>query len=76
MPNVTLDNLDAIFTYHSPNTTQVQRFARITEATKACAKVLLEECPPGRELAMAITNLQVGVRMTANMAIALEHLED
>ena len=75
MPNVTLDNLDEIFKYHAPSETQVQQYARINEATKAYAKVLLEECPHGRELAIAITNLQ-GVRMTANMSIALGHVED
>jgi hypothetical protein len=66
--------LDEIFTYHAPNEKQVGQYARINEATKAYAKVLLEECPSGRELSIALTDLQL-VRMTANMAIAVAHIE-
>ena len=75
MPKVTLDNLDEIFTYHAPNEEQVKKYARINEATKAYARVLLEECPTGRELAIALTDLQL-VRMTANMSIAVAHVPD
>ena len=75
MPRVTLDNLDEIFTYHRPNHVQTGKYERINKATKEYAKVLLEACPEGRELSIALTNLQL-VRMTANMAIAVEHVED
>jgi hypothetical protein len=75
MPRVTLNNLDDIFKYHAPNEEQVERYARINEATKAFARVILEECPDSRERSIAITDLQL-VRMTANMSIALEHVED
>jgi len=73
MPKVLLSNLDECFTYHGPNEGQVAKYQAINEAAKAFAKAILENCPDGRERAVAMTDIQ-SARMWANASVALEHI--
>lgn len=58
------------FTYHPPKGDQTERYLAIREKAKELAFVMAECCPPGRELATALTQLTL-VSMLANSAIAI-----
>ncbi len=61
--------LQAAFTYHAPKPDQPERYERLRAAAKLLAETFCGECPAGRELSLALTNLEQAV-MWANAAIA------
>ena len=63
-------DLDAIFTYHAPKGTQVQRFPDICDAGKRFAQTILDNTPVSAEQTLAVRAVQQAV-MWANAAIAI-----
>lgn len=61
--------LDNDYVYHAPKDEQQERYVHIRETGKALAEVLCRNCPPSRELSVALTQLEQ-VIMEANSAIA------
>lgn len=61
--------VDSDFTYHPPTPEQVHQYNQVREEAKSFAHILVEFCPPGREMSMALSSLEVAV-MQANAAIA------
>jgi len=64
-----LDDIDNLFTYHSPTTEQIGQYAAIRDGAKAYARVLVASCPVGPDLTAAIRKLRETV-MTANAGVA------
>lgn len=64
-----LARIDNDFTYHAPKPGQAERYALIRDTAKRLARVMVENCPPSRELSTALTNLETAV-FNANAAIA------
>lgn len=60
--------------YHRANVSQCARFEEINNATRDVAKLIMERCPPGRQLDLALTHLE-DVRMRANASIVLDEKE-
>lgn len=71
---VTKENLDQIFRYHPPNGSQVERYQALRDGAKAYARLILDTCPPSRERAVALTNLQL-TNMAANLSIAVNEAD-
>ena len=67
-PKIDLDN---IFSYHAPKNDQVERYAKLREAAKAFAQVVLDCTPGSADQSAAIRKIREAV-MTANAAIAIE----
>lgn len=67
---MTLDEINNIFTYHSPKGDQPTRYEKIREEAKEMAFIISANCPDSREKSLAITNLQQVV-MWASASIAL-----
>lgn len=67
----TKTRLDNNFSYHSPITElyQAERYVQIRDEAKKLAYFLCNNCPPSRELSLALTNLEDCI-MWANAAIA------
>lgn len=68
------EELKKRFTYHPPmeetrNGSQILRYQQIRETGHDVARIFNAHCPPGRELSLAMTNLEQAV-MWANAAIA------
>jgi len=61
--------LQAAFTYSAPKPDQTPRYEHIRTNAKAMAEHWCMECPAGRELSLALTNLEQAV-MWAYAAIA------
>ena len=61
--------LENNFVYHPPKPGQPERYEQIRAKAKEFAELLTTLCPPGRELSVAITELESSV-MWANAAIA------
>lgn len=59
--------------YHPPKGDQVDRYNKINAKTKELLELIADICPPSREKATAMTNLQL-VRMLANAAIACNEI--
>jgi hypothetical protein len=57
------------FRYHPPKEGQADRYVAIRDKGKELAEFLTSECPPSRELSLAITNLEQTI-FWANAAIA------
>lgn len=57
------------YQYHAPKDDQSERYVYIREEAKKFAIVLCKNCPPSRELSVALTDLDKVVTM-ANAAIA------
>lgn len=57
------------FTYHAPKGDQAVRYGTIREAAKILAELLDDNCPPSRELSLAMTKLEEVV-FWANASIA------
>lgn len=57
------------FTYHAPKNDQSERYDFLRKEVGALAMTIAQCCPPGRELALAITKLEESV-FWANAAIA------
>ena len=61
--------LENNFTYHSPIGDQPQRYTDLRQAVKSVATSMMQNCPPSRELSLALTKLEEAV-FWANAAIA------
>lgn len=57
------------FTYHAPTGDQPERYTRLRNAAGELANLFVTNCPPSRELSLALTNLEMAV-FCANAAIA------
>lgn len=57
------------FTYHAPHGDQADRYTEIRGTGGDFATMLVELCPPSRELSLALTAIEEAV-MWANAAIA------
>lgn len=66
--------LNEQFTYHRPFGDQPARYMSIRETAKVLAHIIDRCCPPSREKALALTNLQLTV-MLANASIAINEKE-
>jgi hypothetical protein len=67
-----LDELHRRFFFHPPRDEQaVAAHRRVSELTHELAVELCTLCPPGRNLSLALTELE-SVRMRANAAIAVD----
>lgn len=64
------EQIDNIFTYHTPFGTQPNRYVSIREKAKDLAHLINETCPESREKSLALTHLQQSVQM-ANASIAI-----
>ena len=69
MAAFTSEQLDNWFTYHSPSPDQAAAYARIRDAARSFAEVLIRHSPPSADQTAAIRQLREAV-MTANAAIA------
>lgn len=63
------EDLNTIYTYHSPKMDQLSKYETIREKAKTFAEYLIKNCPKSREQSLALTNLEQVV-MWANAAIA------
>lgn len=61
--------LDKDFTHHAPHGNQAERYQIIRNSARLTAEDLIGQCPPSRELSLALTNLEQAV-FWANAAIA------
>jgi len=64
-----LQRLQNNFTYHSPKDNQPDRYGAIRNTARNLAVLILYDCPPSRERAVALTKLEE-VSMWANASIA------
>lgn len=65
-----IEELNNIFTYHSPKGDQQEKYIKLREKAKELAILVNELCPDSREKSMSITNIQ-NASMWANAAIAI-----
>jgi hypothetical protein len=49
MPRLTLENVEDVLSFHSPNAEQIAKYAAVNEAAVEFTKVLLTLCPEGRK---------------------------
>jgi hypothetical protein len=68
---MTPEEIEDLFTYHSPKPGQPERYQAIREAAKNMAKVIVANTPKSADQSAAIRELRICV-MTANASIALE----
>ena len=61
--------IDDNFTYHAPREDQIPRYNEMREQFRQTALMIARFTPPGRERAVALTQLQLA-NMVANAAIA------
>jgi hypothetical protein len=64
-------DLDNLFTYHSPKGSQPDQYAKIREAAKNLADVILDNSPQCADQQAAIRKVREAM-MTANAAIATD----
>ncbi len=64
-----IEQIENAFTYHPPTGNQPETYHNIRGQAKSLAQTLVNECPAGRELSLALTNLEQAV-MWGNAAIA------
>lgn len=64
-----IDRLNVNFTYHPPKDGQPDRYNIIRNVGRSLAFTICDNCPPSRELSLALTNLEQAI-MWANAAIA------
>ena len=67
----TAEQIAELFTYHPPTEGQAERYAKINEAARNLALVILEHCPGCADRTDAIRKVREA-RMVANAAIACE----
>jgi hypothetical protein len=65
-----IEDINEIFTYHSPTVNQGTRYVALRERAHKLALLINDSCPESREKALAITNLQQAI-MWANASIAI-----
>ena len=63
------DRIENDFNYHAPSTEKVIRHENVRDTCKELALFILENCPPGRERALALTKVEEAM-LWANAAIA------
>jgi len=63
------DDLENRFTYHAPVGRDVPRYENIRAAGKEFARLIVSDCPEGREQSLAVTHIEEAV-FWANAAIA------
>lgn len=63
------DDLANRFTYHPPKPGQPEAYQVLRDQAHAFAKTIVANCPPSRELSLAITHLEETV-FWANASIA------
>lgn len=63
------DDLKNRFSYHQPKGDQTERFQELRIAAFKLAENIMHEVPPGRERALALTNLEQAI-FWANAGIA------
>jgi hypothetical protein len=63
------DRIKHDFTYHPPQPGQPEKYEDIRAAGRCLACLMANHCPAGRELSLALTNLEQAV-FWANAAIA------
>ncbi len=61
--------LESNFRYHPPKDDQPERYIEIRDIAKSMAEDLCRQCPPSRELSLAMTKLEECV-FWANASIA------
>lgn len=61
--------LENNFTYHAPKGNQPSRYEALRAKGKELAELMTVSCPTGRELSIALTELETAL-MWANAAIA------
>ena len=66
----TNEQIDNIFTYHSPKEGQPTKYETLRENARVLAHAINHLCPESREKSLAITQLQLSVMM-ANASIAI-----
>jgi hypothetical protein len=59
-----------LFTYHPPKEDQPERYVEIREKALELGLLMSSDCPPSRELSLALTYLQLAVNL-ANGSIAV-----
>lgn len=64
-----IEEIDKRFTYHKPKEDQPERYTLLRNSAKAHAELIMQCVPPGRERAVALTQLEDSV-MWANAGIA------
>jgi hypothetical protein len=64
-----MDELELLFTYHSPTGDQPERYKAIRAAALGFARVIEVNCPPGPDRTDAVRKIREA-NMTANAAIA------
>lgn len=67
---MTAEQINNIFTYHSPKGNQPERYENIRAAARDLAHVINDSCPNSREKSLALTQLQLST-MLANASIAI-----
>jgi len=67
---MTNEDIEKIFTYHTPVNDQAERYNTLRGFAKELAFCIQDLCPDSREKSLAITNLQQAV-MWANASIAI-----
>ena len=67
---MTPEQINKIFTYHSPKQDQIPKYNSMREEARNLAQLIQAVCPESREKSLAITNLQQAI-MWANASIAL-----
>ena len=63
------DRIENDFRYHAPSPEKVMKHEIVRNKCKELALFILENCPPGRERALAITKIEEAM-MWANAAVA------
>ncbi len=63
--------LNHIFSYHSPTSETLPKYAALREAARHFAKTILMNVPPGADRTLAIVKVREAV-MTANAGVALD----
>jgi hypothetical protein len=63
------NQIDKIFTYHSPKDDQPERYVTLRDTAKSLAYIIVKNTPPSREQSLAITHLEEAI-FYANAAIA------
>ena len=64
-----LEQNDKAFRYHPPKENQPERYERLRAMAGQLAHAYVTNCPPSRELSLALTKLEEAV-MWANASIA------
>lgn len=68
---ITTEQLESWFTYHSATEEQVAQYQAIRNAAKSLASAIVANCPPSADTTAAIRKVREAV-MTANAAIACQ----